>query len=368
MKKLCMMITLLGSTACQTGFVPISQRNLYEKEGKSAHLGHRRPVEEGADASPEVYIKRQNTQIVPQETKNYTGSLFALNNPDNLLFVDPPRGDVGDFLDIAVKVNRKDKPANPSAADPNAAAGANPNGATPAAAGDKSKQIQDELVAALPKLEPDTPDPKVPASIKMRVVRKLENGDVVVEAFRSSQNEWEAMAIRAQGRIPREKVRGTGEISTADLEDVNWYQSENGVETQRESSVWEDEYTMRWAGFNEAKSKIAIDLETKRKDLEKVKDRLKERISNVSKERTKISQEKDKVALFRKDAQDRLNDQNKKLSEQESMIEDQKSVIQRQERVIEELRQGSNAALVDKKAQNPKTPEPKAKEKDENAK
>lgn len=342
MKKLCIILSLLGTTACQTGVVPISQRNLYEKEGKSAYLGHRRPVEEGTNASPEVYIKRQNTEIVPQETKNYTGSLFALNNPDNLLFVDPPRGAVGDFLDIAVQVNRKDKPASPNPQAQTAAP--TPDGKT----ADKSKAIQDELISALPKLEPDTADPKVPSSIKMRVVRKLENGDVIVEASRASQNEWEANAIRAQARIPREKVRGTGEISTADLEDVNWYQSDNGTITERESSGWEDEYSMRWAGFNEAKSKIALDLENKRKELEKVKDRLKERIVNVGKERNKVAQEKEKVSIFRKDAEDKLNDLTQKINEQDGMISQQKEVIQKQEKIIEAMQQ-ENAGSADAK-------------------
>lgn len=360
MKNLCIIVLLLGTTACQTGVVPISQRNLYEKEGKSAHLGHRRPVEEGTNSSPEVYIKRQNTEIVPQETKNYAGSLFALNSPDNLLFVDPPRGAVGDFLDIAVRVNRKDKPAAATPQEPN------PAPADPAAKpADNSKAIQDELISALPKLEPDVADPKVPTSIKMRVVRKLENGDVIVEAHRASQNEWEANAIRAQGRIPREKVSGNGEISTADLEDVIWYQSDNGTVTERESSVWEDEYTMRWAGFNEAKSKMALDLETKRKEMEKVKDRLKERIVNVGKERNKIAQEKEKVSLFRKDAEDKLNDLTQKMNEQEGMIAQQKEVIQKQEKIIESLQQENPASADSKKAASKEKDAPAGKAKDE---
>jgi len=349
MKKTCMMAVTLLLNACQTGAVPISQRNMYEKEGKSSNLGHRRPIEDRAATASEVYVKRQNIDIVPQETKNYTGSLLALKNPDTYLFVEAPRGDLGDFLDVAILVNRKDKPATPAAAPAPAAAPGDP--ATAA----KGKTIQDELIAALPKLEPGTAEAKAPSSIKMKVVRKLENGDVIVEAARASQNEWEANSQRATARLPYQKLSGQGVISTADLEDVHWTESVNGQITERESNTWEDEYSLRWSGFDEAKSKIALDLEVKRKDLEKVKERLKDRIVNVGKERNKLAVERDKVDSLRREAEDKLNELTQKNSQQDAQIEQQKDIIKRQEQLIEEIR-SSQANLT-----TPEKPAPESK-------
>ncbi|RYZ55392.1 MAG: hypothetical protein EOP07_14310 [Proteobacteria bacterium] len=348
MKILFLAIISLLLNACQTGFVPISQRNLYEKEGKSANLGHRRPIEERATPGSEVYLKRENIEIVPQETKNYTGSLLTLKNPDTYLFTDAPRGELGEFLDVFVTVNRSEKPATPAAAP-----------ADPAA---KGKAVQDELIAALPKLEPAIADAKMPSLIKMKVVRKMENGDIIVEAARASQNEWEANSQRATARIPHAKITGRADISTADLADVHWSESVNGTMTERESNTWEDEYSMRWAGFDEARSKVALDLENKRKDLEKVKDRLKDKIVNVGRERNKLAAEKDKVDVLRREAEDKLNDLSQKNSQQDALIEQQKDIIKKQEQIIEEARNNNQANLVapekvaDPKAKDAKTP------------
>lgn len=337
MKNLGIIIFVLSGTACQTGVVPISRREyLYEKEGKSASHSHRRPLEEEPRASPEVFVKRENLALVPKEAKNFTGSLFSLNKSNHLLFIDPPRGQVGEFIDVAIRVNRSgNKPAD-------SANGANPQPpADQANATTRSdKALQDELIAALPKLEPEVSDPKVPSKLKMRVVRELENGDLIVEASRASENDWEVQSIRVQARLDREVVQGKQEISTLDLSDVQWFESMNGEVIERESSSWEDEYTLRFAGFNEARSKMALDLENKRKDLEKVKDRLHDRIANVGKERSKIAQERDRVAKLREEAEGKLNEMNKKVGDQDSLIEQQKETIKKQEQLIESLQQG----------------------------
>lgn len=341
MKNLGMIILLLSGTACQTGVVPISRREyLYEKEGKSASLSHRRPLEEESRPAPEVFVKRESLAIVPKEAKNYTGSLFSLSKANHLLFTDPPRGQVGEFLDVAVRVNRTDKSPTPDNA-----AGAN-TAATPTnqATAGSNQALQDELVTALPKLEPGISEPKVPTKLKMRVVRELENGDIIVEASRASENDWETQSIRAQARISRELLQSKQEISTLDLSDVQWYEAQNGEVIERESTHWEDEYTLRFAGFNEARSKMALDLENKRKDLEKVRDRLQERINNVGKERSKIAQERDRVSKLRQEAEDKLGELNKKVSDQDALIEQQKETIKKQEQLLESFQQTSGSA------------------------
>lgn len=346
MKILLLAFAVLSLTACQHGFVPISQRTMYEKEGKNAALGHRRPIEE-SKKSQEVYTKRETIEIVPTEAKNYTGSLLVEKSPNTYLFTNPPRGDVGEFLDIYVMVNRKEKAPATTAAAP----------ATPQDAAAKGKQVQDELIAALPSLEPGTADAKMPSSIKMKVVKKLPNGDIIVEAARASQNEWEANSLRATGRIPYMKVQGEGEITTMDLADVHWTESQNGTITERESHTWEDEYSMRWAGFDEARSKIAIDLENKQKELEKVKDRLKDKIVNVGRERNKLAAEKNKVEDLRREAEDKLNELTSKNSQQEQQIEQQKEIIKKQEKIIEEAASSQMNILPADDAQKAKTPE-----------
>ncbi len=329
MKSLCMIVTVISVSACQTGVFPISQREyLYEKEGKSPNLGHRRPVEEKSESSPEIFVKRESLAIVPKETKNFTGSLFSLKRPENSLFMDPPRGAVGETMDILVKVNRSDS-AVPAAKVPGPAA-------NPAAAAPTGKGLQDELIAALPKLEPSEATPKVPSTIKMRVLRRLENGDVIVEATRASKNEWDANSIRAISRIPRAKLEGNQPLSTLDLADVQWNEQQGPNTIDRESTAWEDEYTMRWAGFEEARSKTALELENKRKDLMKVRDRLQDRIVNLGKERGLIAQERERVKKLREEAEQKLNELNRKIEEQTGLIEQQKDTIKKQEALLDQ--------------------------------
>lgn len=346
MRSLCMIFltSLLG--ACQTGVFPISQREyLSEKEGKSPHLGHRRPVEEKSESSPEIYVKRENLAVVPKETQNFTGSLLSLKRAENSLFMEPPRGAVGETLDVLVKVNRSEGAATPPAA---------PAAPTPPApAGAAGKGPQDELIAALPKLEPEDKTPKVPSVIKMRVLRKLENGDVIVEATRASTNEWDANSIRAVSRIPRLRLASNQPLTTLDLVDVDWYEQQGANTIARESSGWEDEYSLRWAGFEEARSKTAMELENKRKDLQKVKDRLQDRIVNMSKERGQIAAERERVRKLREEAEQKLNELNKKVADQNGLIEQQKDTIQKQQALLNEVSSNPEKA--------PKAPAPDAK-------
>ncbi|MCX6129926.1 MAG: hypothetical protein NTX25_12805 [Proteobacteria bacterium] len=328
-----MIILVVSNTACQSGVFPISQREyLYEKEGKSPHLGHRRPVEERSKSSTEIYVKRESLAIVPQETKNYTGSLFSLKRAENSLFIDLPRGGLGESIDVLVKVNRSEAPAPPS---PGAPAPGSAAPAAPAGGKDAGKGLQDELIAALPKLEPGQAAPKVPSSIKMRVMRKLENGDVLVEASRASKNEWDTNSIRALSRIPRSKLAGNQPITTLDLAEVQWSEIQGAQTIERESSDWQDEYTMRWAGFEEARSKAALELEAKRKDMQLVKDRLQDRIVNLGKERGQIAVERERVKKLREEAEVKLSEYNKKMEEQTSLIEQQKDTIKKQEALLE---------------------------------
>jgi hypothetical protein len=341
--------SLLG--ACQTGVFPISQREyLSEKEGKSPHLGHRRPVEEKSESSPEIYVKRENLAVVPKETQNFTGSLLSLKRAENSLFMEPQRGAVGETLDVLVKVNRTEGAATPPAAP------AAPTPGTPAGAAGKGPQ--DELIAALPKLEPEDKTPKVPSVIKMRVLRKLENGDVIVEATRASTNEWDANSIRAVSRIPRQRLQSNQPLTTLDLVDVDWYEQQGANTIARESSGWEDEYSLRWAGFEEARSKTAMELENKRKDLHKVKDRLQDRIVNMSKERGQIAAERERVRKLREEAEQKLNELNKKVADQNGLIEQQKDTIQKQQALLNEVSSNPDKAQKAPAPEAKKTPPP----------
>ena len=318
--------------SCQTGMVPISQRELYEKEGKYPSFSSRRPVEDKSEPGPEVYVKKESNTIISKEAPNYSGSLFSLKNPQGFLYSPRPRGQLGDFLEIQVASNRKESAA------PNAAQAA---GSTPQNPAQKGAASPDDLLASIPNLEPSDAKAKVPNFIKMQVVREFENGDVLLEGERASTNDQESHVIKFQARLPGARKIANEPVRTSDLEDVSWTESLAGKITQRDSSLWEDEYTLRLAGFDEARSKPALDLENKRKDLEKVKGRLQEKIASFNKERDQVLKEREKSNKTKVDSEQKVNVLNKALEEKDALIEQQKEAIKKQEELISSMKSGS---------------------------
>jgi chromosome segregation ATPase len=198
---------------------------------------------------------------------------------------------------------------------------------------------------ALPTFAPSSEKAKPITKIRFKVLKKLPNGDALVETYRTSKNKYESNQIRAKARIPSEKIQSNDLITTADLQDVEFFQFENSQSTERESIGWEDEYTLRFSGFNEAKSKAALELERKRKELMDLRDRLQQRIGNVSKERTKVAADRMKINEFKENTSSRINSLNEKIKELENTIGEQKEIIKKQEEVINGPKEESGSGL-----------------------
>lgn len=318
--------------SCQTKVVQFSKRDLMGRSPVPEIYKKGRKVQGNVAKPPQIFMRKKKVKIEPLAEQDNNGSLLSLSNPENYLFYDKPKGQVGDVLPVFVRVNQKEK----------ADAGGGAQGEQEAAA------LKDELLAALPQFTPgEGGEDTLPLTmIKFKVDRRLPNGDVIVSTYRTSKNENHSSSVRVQARIERYSLMTKKEITTKDLLDVEWYQRKDGEVVERESLAWQDEYTLRLSGFDEARSKFAQQLENKRQDMSKVKDRLKTRINVLSKERQmfvksrqKLDEEKRKVAQV-------LKENNEKMESQNTTIEEQKAIIKRQQELLEGLQEGAeqNAA------------------------
>ncbi|SME87834.1 flagellar basal body L-ring protein FlgH [Pseudobacteriovorax antillogorgiicola] len=311
-------------TGCQTRVVPISKRDYVNQSSGAEIYKKGRKIQDGRKDPPQIFMKKKSIRIKPVSKTDNNGSLFSSDNPENYLFYDKPRGEVGDMIPILVRVNQ---------AEGGAAGGGGAQGELEAG------QIKDELLAALPEFTPRDDESNILplTSIKFKVDRRLPNGDLIVSTYRTSKNETQSSTIRVKARIERATLMAKKDITTEDLLDVDWYQRKDGEVIERDSLSWQDEYTLRMSGFDEAKSKMAQQLETKREDLKKVRDRLRDRINSLGKERRQFAQSRQKLDQEKKKLSDTIQEYDNKISEQNNTIEEQKSIIKRQQDMLDQL-------------------------------
>ena len=276
-----------------------------------------RPIAEPAKP-PKIYVRKKSLKIKRKSPGPVSGSLYQLEDPRNVLLTEKPRGLLGSVLDIEVESMRQNNQADKEAEE-------EPQGG----AQNGRDELESTLLKALPELDPGENKPVLLKNLKMRVVDRLPNGDVFVTLNRSSANRLEANSIAVKARIPALALTANRALTTKDLYDVEWAQSDDGEVIERKSSFWEDEYTLRLSGFDEAKSKAALALEDKRKSLEKVKDQLKSQIKNmtdqrvaIAKERARLNRNRQRRAEERQALKDEIQSMKETLKERDEKIKE----------------------------------------------
>ena len=164
---------------------------------------------------------------------------------------------------------------------------------------------------AVPSLASDDENIKPLTKIKARILRKLPNGDLEIESYKSVSNENGNKFIRFKAVVPKDKYKGAEQISTNEMEDIKWDEVTNGSLTQKTSMDWQDEYTMRLSGFSESMSREAMQLRRRKQGLNDVKKELSNRIANLSRNRATIAKEREKLQVTKA----KLDEELKKVDE-----------------------------------------------------
>jgi hypothetical protein len=314
----------IGAVICgllAAGCVPsvnkISGRNpdLFDKE-KDQMQGVSRPV--GSVAAPDLYVKERNVVIKDIDQANETGSLFNPDDERNYLFASSGPQTVGRYLDVFVVSNRAD--------------GKNPDGTKPVEEQKKDDlaksedEIQKELLGSLPELTPpgSKTDPALIKGFKMRIVHRYSNGDVLAMLNRRSMSEDQMHDLNIESRIPYDRLSSGEPLTTRDLQDVKYRENRNGELVDRSSSGWEDDYSLRISGFNEAKSKEALELSDKQKQLEDATKKLEARMKSFGDERNQLSKQREDLTKKSEEQDQKVKDLEEKVKEQEATIEELK--------------------------------------------
>lgn len=273
----------------------------------------------------DLFVRQKDVKIRRKAPSNETGSLTDLNDPRAYLFGFERPVEVGMFVDVKIASNRSD--GQSAGAESGATEKpADPNAANPGAAGQESKDVAAEaLLKALPSLDPAPQNkPILLKSIKMQVLERFENGDVLVMHRRRSIREGQGADVTVTSRLPAEALARLDNITTTDLADVDWRESFNGEVAERKSANWEDEYSLRLSGFDETKSKDALSIDEKREQLKSARDKLESEMKGFVGERTRMSAERSKLLEEKAKDDAKISDLEKRNSELEKKLEEMK--------------------------------------------
>ena len=286
------------------------------------------PSEPKPEKPLDLFVRQKDVKIRRKAPVNETGSLTDLNDPRAYLFGFERPIEVGMFLDVKIASNRADQKGESNAAS------AEPGGATPTDSKDAKGVDEESLLKSLPNLEPGGKNkPVLLKSVKMQILERFDNGDVLVMYRRRSIREGQGAAVDVTARVPAEALARVDNITTQDLADVDWRESFNGDAVERKSANWEDEYSLRLSGFDETKSKDAIGLDEKREQLKNVRDKLENEMKGFSGERQKFS--KERSDLLEEKAKD-----SSKITE----LEEQNAELQKK---VDDLSPKAEAKLTD---------------------
>lgn len=315
----------------------------------------------------ELFVRQKEIKIRRKAPINETGSLTDLNDPRAYLFGFERPLDVGSFIDVKIASNRSDnkhasKDATVGSGAPDSA-NASPPSEGPAAKADDAKN----LLKTLPNLEPMDSQAALISSMKMQIMEKFDNGDVLVMHRRRSMRDGQATEVVVTSRLPAIAVSRQDQISTNDLVDVDWKESFDGEIAERKSANWEDEYTFRLSGFEESKSKRAMALEEKREQLKSAREKLEKDMKlhiadreKMTKERTTLLEEKAKSAEKISELEAANAELQKKVGDQPADAESKDDGKKTDKK--------AEAKLADKKNDDKKTSDKKADAKKSDAK
>ncbi len=331
---------LLGSLVliqCNPTVVKYSSRNpdLFEKPTDKL-VGQSRGNDENSP-KPEIYVKQKKISIESRDKPNTTGSLFNPESEGNYLFTPASPMKVGRYVTVNIASTRN------NTQDPNAKPTSAPKPSDPAVP-------EDELLKTLPDLAPkEKGEVSLLKDFKMKITHKYPNGDVLALVERNSQTVDDFHNLSAEAKIPYEKLASGDPLTTDDLTEVKFNEFREDEAIQRHSSGWQDEYSLRLSGFNEAKSKVAAELADQRSKMQETKQRLEERIKTLSSERKLIAKQREELSQKRQESENKLKTAKQKIEESSEVIEEQKQTIEEQQQALEDAAEAEKEKSSEKK-------------------
>ena len=264
----------------------------------------------GSNGVPQIFTKSTKIEVKPVERHGGDGSLFRLDDGRNGLFTTEEPTVPGSYLTVEVASNHA------PAKTPGKGEVAKPKG----------EKLSDDpevdaLLKALPDLEPAEKTATIVKRFRAKVTHRFDNGDLALLYRRESFSPEETQQLQVKARVPYMRLVSGENLKTTDLVDVEWVENTRGEVVERTSSGWEDEYSVRLSGFDESKSKVALDLDDKRKAVADANEQLKTKLKSMGEERRQFSKQREDMLEGRKKAENELEQARKQMDEQAKEIE-----------------------------------------------
>lgn len=302
----------IAIAGCSGNRKTISERPLVEAtRGDDAVPGNVRDIEQNKPAR-EFYVKNKDLKVKPVRKLNSNGSLTSVEDARSYVLPTTLPIAVGSVLDIKMTSNRLDT------------APLTPGGEAPKVDDKSQAQLEQELLKALPNLDPGATavdKPTLVKSFKSQVIDIRDNGDVVVAYHRRSIRADQAADLLIKAVVPYEALTDRDNITTAKLEDIQLRESQDGDLIERMSSNWEDEYTLRMSGFDEAKSKSALALEDQRNQIKEAKGKVVAQIKSLGNERNTMAKERQGLLDAKKKDDEKIKSLEEQIKERDAEIE-----------------------------------------------
>lgn len=305
--------------------IPASQRDLNKGDG----VLHAKAGSRQKDGSGErLYRRKSEITIEDNGAGMENGSLFNPRDQGNHLFADRNIDLRGQDVNVIVtSLKLKKDPANPPAGGAGGMAPLDGAGDTKNAKPNPD-ELEKTLLAMAPHLDGGDKNPELITEFRMTVMRRTDEGDYLARFKRESVNEYEVNRLEITARIPYQKTLPGEVLTTNDLLDVEFLDEHDTEVFERRSITWEDEYSLRMSGFSEAKSKAAQELDSRKRELEKVRQQLDVRVKNLTKERTQVVKERERVGKKEVELDQKFKEMNEVISRQKETIDDQNKQLQ----------------------------------------
>jgi hypothetical protein len=311
------MVLLAG---CQHSLVPISDRSIdgEQKLGSQNAVGNARPIDK-PESQPQLYIRQPGLKVTEQGA-NETGSLFDGEDKRNFLIVPRDPLAVGSFIDVQVVYSRTPEEVAKSAA-PDAPASENGSQAG-------LSEAEKKILSGLPNLQPADSKMVPIRKFKMQIVGRRNNGDYELKYERQETNDEQSYALLINAILPHESAISSDPRTTLQLTEIDWVEVRDGRAQNRSSPGWDDEYSLRMSGFSELKSREALALEDKRRQLEQSRKLIENQLQQISKERTTVAQTRAEVAKEKESTEEVVSGLKKEIESKDKTIADQRDELE----------------------------------------
>ena len=193
----------------------------------------------------------------------------------------------------------------------------------------------DSLFEQFPELKPADPKARPISSLNMKILQQKPNGDLVLQYSRSSNGKNSKKSISLQATLDGTNLSIGDNPTTDDLSDIFMIQQEGEEKTERRSTQWENEYTMRVSGFSEIESEQA-------KSIERARESLRKSLANVNKNKVAMGRERNAISKERDENRKAAEQTKNDISALKDTIEGQKTRLKEVEDQLKEVQEEKN--------------------------